>query len=72
MASHGSSNESLVAMQNIVVRLDTNADIALGQEPEVDIEDDKVSRGHCEGGLLTCLKDFIIPFFEILKIPSMR
>ena len=43
MASHGSSNESLVAMQNIVVRLDTNADIALGQEPEVDIEDDKVS-----------------------------
>ena len=62
MASHGSSNESLVAMQNIVVRLDTNADIALGQEPEVDIEDDKVSRGHYEGGLLTCLKDFKTPF----------
>ncbi len=43
MASHGSSNESLVAMQNIVIRLDSIADIALGQEPEVDIEDAKVS-----------------------------
>ena len=42
MASPGSSNESLVALENIVIRLNTDSDIELGQEPEVDIEDSKV------------------------------
>ena len=42
MASPGSNNESLVALENIVIRLNTDSDIELGQEPEVDIEDSKV------------------------------
>ena len=42
MASQGSSNQSLVALENIVIRLNTDSDIAAGQEPEVDIEETKV------------------------------
>ena len=42
MASQGSSNQSLVALENIVIRLNTDSDIAVGQEPEVDIEETKV------------------------------
>lgn len=41
LASHGTSS-NLVALQAIVINLDSNSDVALGQEPEVDIEDNKV------------------------------
>lgn len=42
LASHGTSS-NLVALQAIVINLDSHSEVALpGQEPEVDIEDNKV------------------------------
>ena len=45
MASQGSLESNLLALRNIVVNLDSNEDMQLGQEPEVDVEDDKVLQG---------------------------
>ena len=42
VASHGTRPTSLVALQNIVLKLDRQSDISVGQEPEVDKEDLKV------------------------------
>ena len=49
MASHGTSSEeeaaagNLVALQNIVINLDSSGILSQEQEPEVDIEDGKVN-----------------------------
>ena len=37
-------NTSATWWQNIVIKLDTNPDIELGPEPEVDLEDSKVGK----------------------------
>ena len=45
MASIGSS-KNLVALQNIIIKTETNAQVTIGQEPEVDITDKVKPKTH--------------------------